>query len=278
MSVRGRFKLGAALALVAVAAAVPLIFGSVGNAGFAVPANKVLQDPFADGLGYHGSAEEPSILAARNPSTAVHPGSNPNKSTIIATEQVGRVYDGGASDIGYEVSVNGGDTWKNGELPITIQGGQANTCGGPVNRASDTVTAYNEKYDQWLISTLGLSNGANVPAVYINIGKVRFTDSDPTTFMGGPAAGVGDVAWSPPICQHITQPWRVAGQELDHLRQLEEQQGLRLLLRRVGQQRQRQPRDRSVLAGRRSDVVRAADDEHERQLAAGQRQHRRCLR
>ena len=145
------------------------------------------------------------------------------------TEQVGRVYDGGASDIGYEISVNGGQIWNHGELPLTVQGGQANTCGGPLTRASDTVTAYDARYDVWLVSVLGLSGNANVPAVYINRGTVDFSTRRHrlgAADLPAPHPGLG----------------RLAGQELDHVRQLADEQGLRQLLRRVRQQRERQPR------------------------------------
>ena len=182
-------RLVAAFGLLAAATVGALLLGTRGSASpkAGIKLSKVLEDPFADAVGYHGSAEEPSIYAAKNPARA---GSLKNKSTIVATEQVGRVYDGGASDIGYEVSVNGGNSWKHGELPLTIQGGVNNTCAGPLSRASDTVTAYDARYDVWLISTLGLSNGSNVPAVYINRGKANFT--------------TGDIDWEPqPICQHI---------------------------------------------------------------------------
>src|SRR6185437_8599391 len=137
---------------------------------------KVLEDPFEDGLGYHGSAEEPSVIAAPNPARA--PAALAGNSTIVATEQVGRVYDGGASDIGYEVSVDGGKSWKHGEMPLTGQGGLSTTCGGALNRASDTVTAYDQKHDEWLVSTLGLLGNADVPAVYVNRGKANFQKHD----------------------------------------------------------------------------------------------------
>jgi hypothetical protein len=146
----------------------------------------VLQDPFADAVGYHASAVEPSTYAWPNPARA---GFLQNKSTIVAVEQVGRVYDGGASDIGYEVSFNGGQTWKHGELPLTVQGGASSTCAGPLSRASDAVVVYDARHDVWIASTLGLSNGANVPAVYVNRGTVNFT--------------TGDIDWGQPICQHI---------------------------------------------------------------------------
>ena len=120
---QGRAGSGSAPRLRCSAAAVtlPLVFGALGGAAPPpVPLHKVLADPFEDGQGYHGSAEEPSIIAARNPARA---GGLAGNSTIVATEQVGRVYDGGASDIGYEVSVDGGQTWKHGEMPLTVQGG-----------------------------------------------------------------------------------------------------------------------------------------------------------
>jgi hypothetical protein len=177
--------LGSALAAVATVTLVTALAAS--GSGSHPVLTRVLNDPFEDGIGYHASAEEPSIYAARNPARA---GNLAKKSTIIATEQVGRVYDGGASDIGYEVSVNGGESWKHGELPLTIQGGQANTCAGPLTRASDTVTAYDARYDVWLVSTLGISGNSAVPGVMINRGTVNFATKD--------------VDWGPPICQHVT--------------------------------------------------------------------------
>ena len=119
------------------------------------------------------------------------PGTLAKLSTLVGTEQVGRVYDGGACDIGYEVSVERRPVWKHGELPLTVQGGQANTCAGPLTRASDTVPRTTQRHDVWLVSTLGLSGNANVPAVYINRGTVDFSTSD--------------IDWQAPICQHFTQ-------------------------------------------------------------------------
>jgi len=188
-NVRLWMRLGAALAVLAAAVTLPVVLSSAGSAPSPVPLKLVHQDPFEDGLGYHGSNEEPSIFAAANPSRA--PLEFAGNSTIVATQQTGRVYDGGASDIGYEVSVDGGKSWKHGVLPLTMQGGVSDTCAGPLNRASDTVTVYDKKHDVWIISTLGLSGNSEVPAVYVNRGVVDFQKKD--------------VDWGPPICQHITQ-------------------------------------------------------------------------
>ena len=177
-----------AVLVLAALATVALVMSSGGGAASPTGLSRVLADPFADAVGYHQSAEEPSITSAPNPSRA---GTLAKMSTLVGTEQVGRVYDGGASDIGYEVSVNGGQSWNHGELPLTVQAGQATTCAGPLTRASDTVTAYDARFDVWIVSVLGLSGNANVPAVYIDRGTVNFT--------------TGDIDWQAPICQHFTQ-------------------------------------------------------------------------
>jgi hypothetical protein len=154
------------------------------------PLTPVLTDPFSDGIGYHASAEEPSIAAAPNPARA---GDRlVKRSTIVASYQVGRVYDGGASDIGYSISVDGGVNWKHGELPITVQSGQPTTDAGPLTRASDTVMAYDARHDIWLNSWLGISGNSEVPAVYVSRGSVDFS--------------TGDMQWGPPIVTHLTGP------------------------------------------------------------------------
>jgi hypothetical protein len=187
VKLRISFRVGAAVAVLAGLAVTALVMGSAGGAAQAPNLTRVLKDPFADGIGYHASAEEPSIIAAKNPARA---GQYAKSSTILSAEQVGRVYDGGASDIGYEISVDGGQSWKDGQLPITIQGGQTNTCAGPLTRASDIVVAYDQRYDVWLASSLGISGNSAVPGVLINRGTVDFATKD--------------IQWGAPICQHIT--------------------------------------------------------------------------
>src|SRR5439155_24982167 len=88
--------------------------------------------------------------------------------TIVATFQVGRVYDGGSCDIGWATSTDGGLTWQTGLLPLTIFGGQATSGAGPLTRASDPSVAYDARHGVWLINSLGLSGGANVPGILLN--------------------------------------------------------------------------------------------------------------
>src|SRR5947209_10618398 len=54
-----------------------------------------------------------------NHQTEVEPDTFSNGSTIVATFQVGRVFDGGSCDIGFATSTNNGGAWTPGLLPGT---------------------------------------------------------------------------------------------------------------------------------------------------------------
>jgi hypothetical protein len=103
---------------------------------------------------------------------------------LVATFQVGRVYDGGSCDIGWATSMDGGLTWQTGLLPLTIFGGQATTGAGPLSRASDPAVAYDAQDGVWLIDTLGLAGDANTVGLFVN----RSADG---------------LNWSPPIATHV---------------------------------------------------------------------------
>ena len=84
------------------------------------------------------------------------------------------MYDGGASDIGYEVSVNGGQNWKQRRAAADDPGrpGQhVRRAARPGQRHGRPRTT--QRHDVWLVSTLGLSGNSTVPAVYINRGTVE---------------------------------------------------------------------------------------------------------
>src|SRR6185503_21307126 len=66
-------------------------------------------DPFTQAT-CHGSS-------TTNHHTEVEPDTFSNGSTIVATFQVGRIFDGGACAIGFATSQNNGATWSNGLLP-----------------------------------------------------------------------------------------------------------------------------------------------------------------
>lgn len=104
-----------------------------------VPLVKLSTDMFTNSTSQHATEVEPDSFAFG--------------STIISAFQVGRVFGGGASDIGYVISTDAGATWKNGFLPgiTTFQGGGANSA------VSDAAVIYDAKHSVWLISSLPIS-------------------------------------------------------------------------------------------------------------------------
>src|SRR6266545_4172482 len=90
--------------------------------------------------------------------TEVEPDSFSSGSTIVATTQVGRFNDGGASNIGWATSTNGGSAWTSGQLPgLTVFSSPA----GPYDRATDPAVAFDAAHNVWLINSLGLTQNGN---------------------------------------------------------------------------------------------------------------------
>jgi hypothetical protein len=131
---------------------------------------KLSTDPFANSTSQHRTEVEPDTFTFG--------------STIVTAFQVGRFFDGGASDIGWATSTDGGRTWSNGFLPgITkFQGA------GPFDRASDPSVAYDARHNVWLISSLGLleAGGVHAPAVVVSSsGDGGLTWADPAIVATG---------------------------------------------------------------------------------------------
>ena len=80
--------------------------------------------------------------ATTNHHANVEPDSFSNGATIVATFQVGRIFDGGACAIGFATSTNNGATWTSGLLP----GLTKYTGGGTFDRATDAAVAYDALY------------------------------------------------------------------------------------------------------------------------------------
>lgn len=86
--------------------------------------------------------------------TEVEPESFTFGRTTVATFQVGRRFDGAATNIGFAVTTDDGDSWRSGLLPgLTV----ASRPAGVNARASDPVVAYDAAHSTWLISTLALA-------------------------------------------------------------------------------------------------------------------------
>ena len=131
---------------------------------------QISSDPYSVAPGQHATEVEPHMLS--------------NGSTLVATFQTGRIAPGGATDIGWATSTDGGTTWGHGFLPGLTKGEGT----GPYDAASDPVVAYDAKHGVWMIASLPLSATLQVPAVAVS----RSTD--------------GGFTWQNPVSAYPTAP------------------------------------------------------------------------
>lgn len=112
-------------------------------------------------------------------STEVEPDTFAFGSTMVSAFQVGRIFNGGASNVGWATTRNGGVSWTHGFLPDTTS---AATPAGPFFGASDASVAYDARHQVWIISYLALhESGGGV----VDVMESRSTD--------------GGLTWSNPI-------------------------------------------------------------------------------
>ncbi len=152
-----RWRLSIPIALILLALIVSLVFTLVYR-GFTHAAGEPLiqisSDPFHNKISQHKTEVEPDTFAFGN--------------TIVSAFQVGRVFNGGAADIGFATSNDGGDTFIHGFLPgITT----VSPHPGPYIRASDASVAFDLKHKVWLISELGLYPGGNTSKVDLLVSR-----------------------------------------------------------------------------------------------------------
>src|ERR687887_666376 len=139
-------RLPLALALAATAALVAALSASAN-----VPILIIATDPFTNATSQHATIVEPDTYSFG--------------STIIATAQMGRFTDGGASDIGVSVSTNNGLSWTAQALPgTTVYSGPP----GPYARISDPSVAYDAAHNVWMVSGLALNSSLTGVAVTLS--------------------------------------------------------------------------------------------------------------
>jgi hypothetical protein len=115
------------------------------------PIVQVSEDPFTNPTSQHRTELEPDTFAAGQ--------------TMVSAFQVGRFFDGGASDIGFATSVDGGAHFVNGFLPGVTP---FTTPSGPYDRASDPSVAFDLRHHTWLISLLAIHQDTNVVDVLVS--------------------------------------------------------------------------------------------------------------
>ena len=148
---RYRWRIGLTTAFILAALILSLMAAVVTRAtshASGEPLTQISSDPYTNTTSNHKTEVEPDTFAFGN--------------TIVSTFQVGRFFDGGASNIGFATSTNGGATWTQGFLPSSTVFA---TPAGIYARASDASVAFDAKHKVWMISWLGLfpnGNGAEV--------------------------------------------------------------------------------------------------------------------
>ena len=148
-------RIALALALAGVAA---LTLAMVASAN--VPLTQVSADPYTNATSQHATELEPDTFA--------------DHGTVVATFQVGRFFNGGASDIGVVRSGDGGATWgAPGFLHNTFNSGDTSS---PFERVSDPSVAYDARHGVWMVSSIPLTPTTSVPTVFVN----RSTDDGVT--------------------------------------------------------------------------------------------------
>jgi hypothetical protein len=158
------------VAALAAPAAVALLFTA--QAAYAnVALTQVSHDIYTDAQAQHNTEVEPDTFAFGT--------------TIVSAFQVGRVFGGGASNVGWATSTNGGATWTHGYLPgITANGG------GTFGQVSDASVAYDARHNVWLISSIGIS-GSSVVVLTSRSTDGGLTWGNPVTT----ATGSNDKNW-----------------------------------------------------------------------------------
>src|SRR6476619_5758985 len=157
--------------------AVATVFAiGVAGAQANVALTQVSADPYTNPTSQHATELEPDTFA--------HHG------TVVSAFQVGRFFDGGASDIGVVRSGDGGATWNAPDfLHDTFNSGNASS---PYERVSDASVAYDAAHGVWIVSSIPILPNGVVPTVLFN----RSTDDGRSW---GPA-----ISMPPPVSKAIS--------------------------------------------------------------------------
>ena len=137
---------------------------------------QISSDPYTIGPGQHATEVEPHMLS--------------NGMTLVAAFQTGRIAPGGATNIGWATSTDGGTSWSHGFLPGLTKGEGS----GPYDAASDPAVAYDAKHGVWMIASLPISNTGATPAVVVSRSTDGgFTWENPVS--ADPSAASSDKNW-----------------------------------------------------------------------------------
>jgi hypothetical protein len=174
VNIRVVWRHGAA-ALVAAAFVLPLAAAGAAPGGIE-GLTRVSQDKIVDGMALHRSEVQPSLATD-------------GKKALVGAFEVGRIFNGGSSAIGWATSKDAGAAWQDGLLPLTIGSKQATTGAGTLWRAADPSAGYDALHKRWLIASTGLNGTGGTVGLFANSSKDGNKWSDPVV---AHAAGTGD--------------------------------------------------------------------------------------
>jgi hypothetical protein len=150
--------------LVAMTLALVFALSSTISAFASVTLLRLSTDPYTNPTSQHATEVEPDTLSSGK--------------TIVSAFQVGRFFNGGASNIGFATSTDGGSSFTNDFLPSSTVFA---TPPGIYPRASDPSVAFDAKHGVWIISWLGIKS----PSGPVDVLVSRSTD--------------GGLTWSNPV-------------------------------------------------------------------------------
>jgi hypothetical protein len=101
----------------------------------AVPITRLSTDLYSNPVAQHATEVEPDSYSSGN--------------TIVSAFQIGRFFDGGATNTGFAISRDAGQSWIQGVLP-----GITTVERGPFDRASDPSVAFDAAHGIWMIVSL----------------------------------------------------------------------------------------------------------------------------
>ena len=126
---------------------------SAWGAGPSAPLSSISSDPFTDSGSQHQTAVEPDSFAYGQ--------------TVVAASMSGRYFSGGgANGLGWATSSDDGVTWAQGLLPNLTT-----SNGGPFDRVTDPVVAYDAVHQTWLISASAVIFGATSVRTFVTVSR-----------------------------------------------------------------------------------------------------------
>jgi hypothetical protein len=171
LALAGLMLIGGALTIPAAGAP-----AAAGASAAVPPVRQLSSDPFTNATSQHATEVEPDSFAWG--------------STIVDAVQAGRFVSGGASDIGWATSADGGSTWTHGFLPgLTVHRG-----GGAYPRATDPVTGYDARHKTWLIAATALVFVAGREPPGIGVAVLRSASGTAWT---RPVFAIGGTSYAP---------------------------------------------------------------------------------